>query len=104
MPFCSLLEQCSQNGETGTSFINWFVPDNNDWLTYWESMRALYPDLPNLAMFLLSVTVQSATCERIFKTYNFFHTDTKDRLHIEKTKALITIKVNLKFQCNFYRR
>jgi hypothetical protein len=56
-------------------------------------------------MFVLSVTVQSATCERFFKEHKFIHTATKNQLENETTVAIIAIRDVLcliSFDINFF--
>lgn len=42
----------------------------DEWLSYWQAHCRCYPELTIFSIFLLSVTVQSATCERIFQVFH----------------------------------
>lgn len=44
---------------------------------------------------MLSTVVQSADCERIFKDWARFHTNTRNRLHLDTTNKLVQVR---KFQ------
>ena len=45
-----------------------------------------------LAIFLLSFPVQSVSCERLFKKFNFFHTKARNRMSDPIRKRLTVIK------------
>jgi hypothetical protein len=79
------------------SNFDWFkTTDDGDWFGYWEAFQSSRQQLANFAMFILSVTVQSATCERIFKEHKYIHTATKNQLENETTVAIIAIRANLR--------
>jgi hypothetical protein len=61
-------------------------------IDFWNTMSDVAPTLSTLATFVLSIAVQSATCERLFSSFGIFHTKTRNRLLSKKTHQLAQIK------------
>ena len=71
------------------------LPRFKERLIFWKFQVDQYPKWSFLARTLLSTVSQSADCERIFKDWARFHTDTRNRLRLETTNFLVQC---LKFQ------
>jgi hypothetical protein len=67
----------------------------------WQFLGDEYPHWSKLAIFFLSVVTQSATCERIFKDWARFHTDSRNRLNLATTERLVQLR---KFQQANYKK
>jgi hypothetical protein len=91
-------------GKISEEFSNWMgledaevsnmlhVDDNQRFWKY-QAQKNVDSKWASLARFLLSVVVQSATCERMFKTYKMQHTAVRNRLELTKTTKLVQIKM-----------
>ena len=47
---------------------------------WWDENRTEYPEIAQIAAFLLDCPVQGAACERLFKDFALFHTKQRNRL------------------------
>ena len=59
---------------------------------FWRVMTPSCRELAALAMFVLSLAVQSATCERLFSAFGNFSTKRRNRLHSKKVHMLAKIR------------
>jgi hAT family C-terminal dimerisation region len=59
---------------------------------FWAEMRSIAPNLSALGTFVLSITIQSATCERLFKSFSLFWTKKRNRLTSGRTHKLTQIR------------
>lgn len=59
---------------------------------YWEMQGASMAELSTLALFILSIVIQSANCERLFSNFGFFRTDLRNRLKPDKLHKLQEVK------------
>jgi hypothetical protein len=55
---------------------------------FWARRAREHNELSHLGSFLLSTMVQSASCERIFKSWMLFHSKFRNRLLPHKTQAM----------------
>ena len=67
-----------------------------DAVEWWVMQSSEYPEMAELAMFLLDCPVQAATCERIFKEFSRFHTKRRANLINETTFRLTQVKHAIK--------
>eukprot|EP00842_Homolaphlyctis_polyrhiza_P002059 jgi/Hompol1/2854/HPOL_006195-RA len=67
---------------------------SEDPILFWKYIRAVFKDsiLPFLALAILSVVVNTATCERLFSELALIHTSLRNRLDPEKVKKISMIR------------
>jgi hypothetical protein len=58
---------------------------------YWSFCEEAAPELSRMAQFLFSITVTSASCERLFSRMGSVHTDARNRLNSEKVLKICQI-------------
>ncbi|OQR85546.1 hypothetical protein ACHHYP_11709 [Achlya hypogyna] len=66
-----------------------------DWVQYWRYLGQRLPQLAQLAMRILSVVCQSASCERLFKDFAMIHTKARNRMSKTTTVAITRVKHEL---------
>ena len=85
-----------------------FSPELNDWYRdaipeakvlknlpptdFWNALKQTTPHCSRLAIFLLSIVAQTATCERLFSTLGNFGSKKRNKLHPEKMHYLAQVK------------
>ena len=62
---------------------------------FWTTMESYAPQLSKLAIFVLSIAVQTATCERLFSQFGQIHTKRRNRLKSSKTHYLAQVRQNV---------
>jgi hypothetical protein len=67
----------------------------SDWTRYWTYLGSRLPKLAKLAMRILSVVCQSASCERLFKDFAMIHTKSRNRMDKATTEAIELVKHQL---------
>lgn len=67
----------------------------SDWTRYWTYLGSRLPKLAKLAMRILSVVCQSASCERLFKDFAMIHTKSRNRMDKATTEAIALVKHQL---------
>ncbi|KAE9171226.1 hypothetical protein PF002_g29875 [Phytophthora fragariae] len=62
--------------------------------TFWDFMRDDMPGskLPTLAMLVLSIVVNTATCERYFSELALIHTAKRNKMSVEKARKIAAIR------------
>ena len=65
---------------------------------FWLVQSQEFPVLSLFASFLLCCPVQSASCERMFKDWQFYHTKTRNQLAGDKILKLMQIKRDMRQQ------
>ena len=91
-------------GQVIEEFSNWMwlsdeevvmMPHKADSALFWkyQGQKHVSAMWPRLAAFLLGVVVQSASCERMFKTYKMQHTSARNRLELAKAAKIVQVKM-----------
>ena len=70
----NLAGMATYQGENEENVVEW-----------WEENAVEFPEIANLAKFLLDCPIQSASCERLFKDFDRFHTKVRNKLHASTT-------------------
>ena len=65
---------------------------------FWARNAIEHPELARLGQYLLSCPVQSANCERLFKSWVLFHTKARNRLDPSKTQGMAKVRRVLQHQ------
>ncbi|KAF4134955.1 hAT family C-terminal dimerization region [Phytophthora infestans] len=73
----------------GLSFVDFSSVD-----AYWNCMRSEMPrsKLPDLALVILSIAVNTATCERYFSELALIHTAKRNRMSPDKARKLALVR------------
>lgn len=95
-------------GNLAEGETNKFSEEVNDWyrdavpeaqflkslspIHFWIALKRSCPYSSRLAIFVLSIVVQTATCERLFSTFGNFATKKRNKLHSEKVHNLAQVK------------
>lgn len=65
--------------------------------SFWEFVKDAYHcEIGSLAMVVLSVAVNSATCERLFSEWGYIHSARRNRMNPQKTKKLGVIRATVR--------
>jgi hypothetical protein len=91
-----------------SNLFSWLVTDNGnfdqvalpvdgfsgvgDAVGWWLQHRLEHQGIVRVATFILCAPVQSASCERMFKTITFFHSKVRNRLSGEKYMKMTRVK------------
>lgn len=65
-------------------------------LVFWNMAAMHYPTLSNLAIKLLQIPASSAQIERIFSSWSYVHSLSRNRLTFERSKKLLYVYYSLR--------
>lgn len=84
---CVEINDWYQDAISDAMFLKCLTP-----IQFWNGLKANYPFVARLAIFILTIVVQTATCERLFSAFGLFATKKRNKLHSKKVHYLAQVK------------